>query len=108
MGMDLKPIRPHKDAPRNERGDVQWARYNWSSWSTLLRFLEEQGVDLSEFSGSNDGERISAATCKKVAKVIKDNATLYVLAFGGGDLADVSWALEDAELWRTCGGYRQY
>lgn len=105
MGMDLKPCRPHNKAPRNENGDPQWGRYNWWSWQQLCNFLERHGVDLSEFAGSNDGDKISAKTCRLVAKTIRENIDEYTAIWSQA-------TREESELcalrWETCGGYRQY
>jgi hypothetical protein len=100
MGMDLKPIRPNKNAPRDDHG-VIWGRYNWFNWGWLCDKLDEWNVDISEFSGTNDGDRISAKTCKAVAQAIEDN--LHTLS-----QQKQEWLRPHIELWRTCGGYRQY
>jgi hypothetical protein len=101
MGMDLKPARPRKDAPRDEKGRVIWGGYNWGGWTYICTKLYEWGVDTSEFSGCNDGELIKAKTCRAVAKAIEDN--LHTL-----DERHQKWLAPHIELWRTCGGYRQY
>jgi len=101
MGMELKPMRPHKGAPRDTNGEVIWGHYNWSGWAYLVDFLNAHDVDTSEFTGWNNGDLICAATCKEVAKTIEKYA-------GGLSPEDREWLLPHAELWRTCGGYRQY
>lgn len=94
--MDLKPIRPKKDAPRDEYG-IAWGRYNIWSWGTLVPWLQSKGIDTKEFSGFNDGKIISNKTCMAVAAILEKY----------GDELGKGWK-DDAVLWRTCGGYRQY
>ena len=108
MGMDLTPINPSADAPVYPmdyayapfRGRLIEGRYNWSGWSFLQNLLNEQGVDLSEFSGYNDGEVISEATCLKVADAIE--AALPTLSE-----REREWLTPHIQRWRTCGGYEQ-
>lgn len=64
MGMNLYP----KNDPDGESVD-----YNWTGWGTLVHYLKEWGVDTSEFKGVNDGDQISAETCRKVSHAIADN-----------------------------------
>ena len=107
MGMDLKPVRPSKKAPRHPAdasygaNEVIWGRYNWSGWRYICDKLEEWGVDISEFSGCNDGEKISAATCKKVADAIEAHLS-------GLDEQHRNWLQPHIDRWRYCGGYRQF
>ena len=109
MGMDLKPINPSADAPRypddypNEpvRGQAKWGRYSWRGWDKITTYLESWGVNIDEFAGSNDGEVICDATCKAVADAIDANASQ--LTNDGNE-----HLIEDAVLWRTCGGYEQH
>lgn len=109
MGMDLKPVRPGKHAPRYpqdyhyppKRGKVIWGRYNWSGWSVICDYLVKWGVMTNEFDGLNDGKLISAKTCRKVADAIESH------------LPEIpeehrEWLKDDIELWRTCGGYQQW
>lgn len=56
MGMDLYSV---------EGG--QYYRFNWSGWSVLCDFLEGLNCDLSEFSGSNNGDEVSEDTCLAIA-----------------------------------------
>lgn len=107
MGMDLKPIAPTKDAPRkpadatyDPNGHI-WGRYNWSGWSWIEQHLQAWGVDTHEFDGSNDGEKISAETCRKVADAIEAH-------IGELDEEHQTWLRPHIELWRTCGGYEQH
>ena len=110
MGMDLKPQRPSKDAPRRDDGTIRWGRYNISGWAALYHFLEGNGVDTSEMSGYNDGDRIKAATCRKIADTIEANFEEYLDKFGvtEKDPLGIESCKNDVLLWRTCGGYRQY
>lgn len=101
MGMDLQPVAPTAEAPRNEQGEVIWGRYNIAGWSWLIDHLQEWGVDVSEFSGCNDGDLISAKTCFLVGEAIE--ARLDEL-----DLGDKNWLASHVALWKTCGGYYQF
>lgn len=100
MGMDLKPVRPTPDAPKDGYG-VVWGRYNWSGWSYLTSHLQNWGVELTGFSGMNDGDLIKAKKCREVADAIEKH--LHLL-----DEENQKWLRPHIILWRTCGGYRQY
>jgi len=104
MGMDLKPINPSLDAPRNENGEVIWGRYNWRGWGFLCDFLCKAGLNPDElgFSGLNDGHVITEENCKKVADAIEQN--LHTLE----EDEDKEWLSEHIVRWRTCGGYEQW
>lgn len=65
MGMDYVGRRP-----KNKKGES--LHLNWSGHSWLLPLLDQLGCDLSEWSGVNDGDRISARTCRAWAKAIRD------------------------------------
>jgi hypothetical protein len=110
MGMDLRPVRPTKDAPLRADGKVKWGRYSWSGWGDLVYFLQDHGVDVSEFAGSNDGDRIKSATCKQIAHAIESNFDEYLKRQGGelDNESDIEVCKLDILLWRTCGGYRQH
>ncbi len=110
MGMDLKPQRPSKDAPRREDGTIRWEKYSIGGWAALYHFLNAHGVDTSEMSGYNDGDRIKAATCRTIADTIEANFDEYLDKFGvtDKDLKGIESCKLDIQLWRTCGGYRQY
>jgi hypothetical protein len=105
--MDLKPLRPSKSAPRYpaddkyEAGKVVWGRYNWHGWGVLRGKLEEWGVDTSEFSGCNDGDLISAKTCRKVADAIEAHLPELSEEYQ-------NWLQPHIARWRTCGGYAQH
>lgn len=107
MGMDLEPINPSKFAPRSPADDkyspneVIWGRYNWSDWSEQIKYLQQWGIDTSEFSGTNDGFVISAETCEKVG---------YAILSHLDELPSDRrlWPARKALLWLTCGGYKQF
>ena len=94
MGMDLQPV-------KSEPFIQPSLHYNWCGWGTLLSFLTENGVDMSEFSTCNNGDLISVETCRKVSIVIEDNRNVLEEIFGG-KLDD------DINFWRHCGGCYQY
>lgn len=100
MGMDLKPIKPTKDAPRGEDG-VVWGRYNWNGWCLLQEMLSGWGVDTSQFAHSNDGAKISAEACGKIADAIE--ARLPEMTE-----RDRRWLEPHIARWRNCGGYEQW
>lgn len=101
MGMDLKPINPTADAPKDSDGDFRWGRHNWTGWSELVDLLQSWEVDTREFAGTNDGYVISAETCLKVADALEKN-----LPSQPQDIQD--WLQPKIILWRTCGGYEQW
>ena len=101
MSHYLKPISPTADAPCNDRGDLIWGGYNMAGWFLLRKCLILWGVDISEFTGINDGAPISAATCVKVADAIE--AHLPEL-----DERDRKWLGSHIKRWRTCGGYEKW
>ncbi len=103
MGMDLKPIAPKPDAPKNEQGTPIWGRYNWTGWQYIINLADRHGVDVSKFSGVNDGEEISAETCMAVADAIERAIDDHELS-----PQDVEWLTPHILLWRTCGGYCQF
>lgn len=107
MGMDLKPINPSADAPRNPPDDryepngLVWGRYNWSGWRYITEKLAEWDVPLDEFSGFNDGAIISAETCRLVADAIERHLPEL-------PEDDQAWLQPHIARWRTCGGYEQW
>ena len=56
MGMDLYSVYGGK-----------YYRFNWSGWGRLVNFLESLDCDLSEFSGSNNGDVVSEESCLAIA-----------------------------------------
>jgi hypothetical protein len=94
MGMDLHPV-------KSEPFIQPSLHYNWCGWRTLVKILNENGVDTSEFSGINDGELISIETCREVAIVIEDNRKRFEEIY--------KWNMDnDINFWRHCGGCYQY
>ena len=63
MGMDYIGRRP-----QNVKGKC--LHLNWSGHSWLLSLLDQLGCNLDEWSGTNDGLRISARTCRAWAQTI--------------------------------------
>ena len=104
MGMDLKPVRPTKAAPRDENGEPVWGYYNWTGWTILGNQLIEWGhSDLVNYmSGWNDGEVIPSKICKQIGKAIKEHLD---------EEEDDDWRefqRTKVTLWETCGGYKQF
>jgi hypothetical protein len=91
---------PHYDSATDKRTGPLWGRYNVIGWLTLIAFLKNWGVDVSEFANHNDGAPITAKTCLKVANAIEEHlAELRE--------SDRAWLASHIVLWRTCGGYYQ-
>lgn len=102
MGMDLKPMRPTKNLPRNEDGKPKWERYNLGGWLALRVFLHHCDCDLAyQLPDTNDGDRIDSTTCKRIADLIEANEILL-------HELNSSWLLDDVSWWRNCGGCRVY
>ena len=101
MGMDLYG-NWKKGTPQNisNEGDPH-LHYNWTGWRFLQEFLETNGVDIEEFSGSNDGDLISRKTCKAVAECIEKNIN---------QLAKTNqvWLWPHIKYWKWIRNYRQY
>jgi hypothetical protein len=100
MGMSLRPIKPTRAAPRY-RGKPVPCDFNLTAWGRLRGWLKQWGVDTSEFTVGNDGQRISATTCAKVADAIETHLPEL-------PKEDRQWLAETVKYWRTCGGFYQY
>jgi hypothetical protein len=61
MGFDLYSKR------RPKGKDKLYYRFNIHGWGSVQDFLSTLGCDLSEFSGCNDGDLVSAETCADIA-----------------------------------------
>ncbi len=64
MGMDLH-------LADSDAGSL--VTYNWGGWEMLIGYLRQWGVDTTEFLLVNDGDEISAATCRWVSHAIADH-----------------------------------
>lgn len=74
MGMDLKPRNP----------EIEWFHANWGGWAMLADALFVSGCDVSKMSGSNDGEYVDAATCRRWAKTLRgERPHLYWVEWPG-------------------------
>lgn len=103
MGMDLSG-QFMKSTPKDVKKRLMYGphlHYNWSGWSYLCKFLEDHGVDMSSFSGSNDGELIPRNICMIVADTIEK----YIHEL---PQADQDWLKKDIEAWKWARNYRQY
>ena len=65
MGMGLYSF--HARTKRAKKG----LSLNWTTWHLLLVLLEELDCDISEASMFNEGERISAPTCRAWAQALR-------------------------------------
>lgn len=77
MGMDYTGCRPKSETGRS-------LHLNWTGHKYLAYLLDQLECDLTEWSGSNDGARIKAATCRSWAKSIRKALTdnrLLIAAF---------------------------
>lgn len=78
MGMDLSGC------------DGSYFRFNWHGWGRLIDFLGTLDVSLEEFVGTNDGARVSSATCEQIAEAIstaEEEGRLYeIFGWSGGEL----------------------
>jgi hypothetical protein len=123
MSMDLNPINPSDDAPRYPKdhpygaGEIIPGRYNWSGWGWLARHLDAWGIDTSQLAGTNDGDIIDDATCKRIGQALEDHYEELLEegrqeAYAAGQVFDEdhysSWLKEQPKLWKTCGGYEQW
>lgn len=99
--MDLEPINPSKDAPKTEEYGITWGRYNWSGWKYMGDILPKWGVNISSFAGSNDGDEIPESVCLDIANAIEQHLNEL-------SPKDKEWLEPHIQLWRTCGGYRQF
>lgn len=101
MGMDLAPINPSADAPRDEHNEPIWGHYNWLGWCWLITHLTEWNIPHPSLYGFNDGDEIPDAECKAIADALE--AHLDELS-----PEHRKWTLPKIALWRTCGGYNQF
>ena len=67
MGMDLYS----KKTPEGRKQRLYY-RFNWSGWNNVCQFLEYLGCDISEFSGSNDGDVVSPNSCLSIANTVQN------------------------------------
>ncbi|MBM3740867.1 MAG: hypothetical protein FJW39_34410 [Acidobacteria bacterium] len=91
MGMDLFSV-----------SGTSGISYNWTAWRWLIGKLNEWGVDTSEFTDHNDGDRISADTCRAVADALEAHIDEI------DDLETREFYREGIQAWRECNGFRQW
>lgn len=108
MGMDLMgqwmkstPKVVKEQVVKDTGYDDPNIHYNWSGWSFLCEFLQDNGMNMSEFAGGNDGELLSRDTCMEVADCIEKN--LHKL-----EPTDQVWLKEHIIRWKWARNYRQY
>jgi hypothetical protein len=88
MGMDCVAVAP---------ADTTFGAFhaNWSGWRLLTNLLDDLGCDLSQFSGSNDGDVVDGRSATVCGETILANvARLRVVAvndtmFAGGTREEV-------------------
>lgn len=75
--------------------------YNWTGWRYITNLLEGFGVDMTQFSGSNDGDLLSQNTCKSVAKALEDHWQ---------ELSedDQAWLTDHLPKWKWSRGFEQW
>ena len=126
MGMDL--------IPQTRVRQVESFHFNWNGWSQIGDLLDQLGENTNELSGSNDGDKISAKTCKRWARtlsaamdrgLIKSIFKKSDIYMGGGydklvvtqgdtkleksvAQEDIKWLNRFIEFLNKCGGCRQY
>jgi hypothetical protein len=102
MGMDLSGswMKSTPNEIKKRLGDP-CIHYNWSGWSFITSFLEKHGVDMSSFSGSNDGQLIPRDVCMIVAETIEK----YLDELSPDDQI---WLKPHIESWKWAKNYRQY
>jgi hypothetical protein len=75
---------------------------NWTGHKFMYSLLFQLGADLREWSGTNDGEYISAATCNEWANLLKKNIHRIKLMLVPNDAYDGGYQelplLEDKQL----------
>lgn len=87
MGMDLVPL-----SVKDESDDENMHFHaNWSGWSAIASMLDSLGVDMTNFSGSNDGDVVEQETAESWGRAVEENFdNLYVLEVE--DPEGPSWA----------------
>lgn len=75
--------------------------YNWGGWRYIISFLNSHGVDITDFSGSNDGKLIKRSTCTEVAKYLKK----YIHEL---PITEQVWLWPHIEKWEWVRNYKQY
>lgn len=103
MGMDL--------IPKSKRVNAGFLEYNLSGWRWMYEKGTEWGVNTSQWRFMNDGDPISAAVCRAMAKAIRAHIDEYNATFGGDPSPDgygLAPAMKHADLWEKSGGWRQW
>ena len=100
MGIDLVPIAPTAEMPQY-KGKPASLHYNWSGWRYITNFLDKYNELTGEFAGSNDGDAISAETCRRVADCIEKHVNEL-------PPEDKEWLTKHIPYWRHCGGFNQW
>jgi hypothetical protein len=76
MGMDLVPFSV-KD--KTDEENIHF-HANWSGWSAIASMLSALDVDMTLFSGSNDGDEVPAEIAESWGRAVEENFdNLYVL-----------------------------
>jgi hypothetical protein len=88
--MLLIPIRPTQKAPRVRNEMPVLLKYPWEDWFELGVRLKAWGVDVKPPAETNDGERIPARLCHKIADAIEAHLS-ELAATGHQGLADGRW-----------------
>ena len=99
--MTLIPIRPTQKAPLEQNEMPVLLKYPWADWFELKSRLKAWGVDVKPLAETNDGERIPARLCHKIADAIESH-------LGELDKETRRWLRPGIKVWRTGGGFRQW
>ena len=75
--------------------------YNWTGWSWIWNWLEEHEVHTIEFSGVNDGQRLSRKTCKQVAETLEKH-------WDELNADDQYWLKNHKDIWKYTLNFKQY
>jgi hypothetical protein len=97
MGIELISHNP-------EAGNLH---YNWEGWRRIREFARTNGISPSEFADSNDGNDLSAATCRALATAIERCQRQYNKIFAGTYYGRAP-AREHARIWRESDGFEQW
>ena len=95
MFLQLEPINPSSEAPRNDEGEVLSGYYTLPDWETLLIYLDDHNFELPL-----PQQPINHLHCYLIAAAL-------ALDLDNGHLCDRLQLELQIRMWRSSGGYRQ-